>query len=622
MGSYLLRFCVFFLIFFIGQVCAWAKENGDICSVQILSIKTARALHNGNKPLLSEYWVKTTLPDNWNFKRSNSEKKVWYRIDWQQLCEDGIATPVTVVLQSIQMAGEVYVNDQQIWRDQNVTEPLSRSWNRPRYFQLPRSYLREGINTLWIKAISVPGQPLGLGGFYLGDPNKMQMLYDKLIWNSRTVILINIILAVALAIMLFFVWIVDRRQTAYGWYAISIVFWLIFISNFLATSAWPFSNSYVIARVNTIALLLTTMSFSLFILRFAKQRLFYVECIFWLVIEFLVVLTWFIADINLCIAQVLSLIIGTFIFLFACIQPLCFGLRQRQKEIVFFALGWLLVLGAYIYDLLLLLNLVFNPIALTSYVSIFVTLYIICIIGWRHAHYIKQIASFNDELSISVTRAKRELSVVLEQEYALSMENTRLQDRLQIANDLHDGLGGSLVHLMASVEMAKPFYSSKEVIAMLSLIRNDLRQAIDSSSSQSVKVPETPHEWLAQVRHRYSTLFEELGLEFKWYIERSWKTVPTAIQCLALTRLIEEALTNVIKHSHAHFVEISLKLPKNDVLILTIEDNGLGFDVEAVAQSGMSIGMRSMKMRISRVGGHLEVLSRPGKTTLIATLNL
>lgn len=617
-----MKFILALLFLIIGNLFAWGNEIAEQCEVKTIAVKTARALADGSKPSEGADWITTTLPDNWNLRRSNVEKVVWYRIDWQQICQTDKKTPVSLVLHSIQMAGEVYVNDQQLWRDQSLVEPLSRSWNLPRYWQLPRGYLRDGVNTLWIKAISVPGQPIGSGQVYLGSPSEMQALYDKLNWNSRTIILINIILAVTMALMLFFIWVADRKQTAFGWYSLSIVFWLMFISNFLTISPWPFSSSYMIARINTIAMLLTSISFGMFILRFSRQRLPHIERFCWCVVVVLALSTYLVSDENMSIPQTASLIAASVIFLCSCVQPLFHGLRNGQRDVVLFASGWMVVLCAYLHDLLLVLNIIYDHVALSAYVSLVVTLCLTCIIGLRHAQYIRKIASFNDELSASITNAKNELSTALKQEYALSMENTRLQDRLQIAHDLHDGLGGSLVHMMASIGLNKVNYSAKEVTSMLSLIRNDLRQAIDSASSEGVKVPSSPDEWIAPVRHRYTTLFDELGLDFRWDIESEWLVVPTAMQCLALTRLIEEALTNVIKHSHAHFIQVSLQLPRSDELILVIEDDGLGFDVDAVLQSGMSVGMRSMRMRISRIGGTLNVTSKPGKTTLTATLKL
>ncbi|MDR9778850.1 hypothetical protein RJJ65_40600, partial [Rhizobium hidalgonense] len=58
----------------------------------------------------------------------------------------------------------------------------------------------------------------------------------------------------------------------------------------------------------------------------------------------------------------------------------------------------------------------------------------------------------------------------------------------------------------------------------------------------------------------------------------------------------------------------------NDELVLVIEDNGIGFDMEAVKKAGMSIGLKSMQTRLERLGGHLDVQSKTGKTCLTARI--
>ena len=206
---------------------------------------------------------------------------------------------------------------------------------------------------------------------------------------------------------------------------------------------------------------------------------------------------------------------------------------------------------------------------------------------------------------------------------AQKLANARQQDRLRLTHDLHDGLGGELVHMIASVEQGgSSALSRPQVLSMLKLIRNDLRQSIDSNNSAQVRVPATPQEWLAPLRRRFNDLFEALGIGCDWQFPQSWRTPPNALQYLALTRLIEEALTNVIKHSQARQVRLTLTQPEADALLLQIEDNGVGFDVQAVDASGLGIGMRSMAVRVARVGGLLGIESAPGRTALTARVVL
>lgn len=223
--------------------------------------------------------------------------------------------------------------------------------------------------------------------------------------------------------------------------------------------------------------------------------------------------------------------------------------------------------------------------------------------------------------TFDITEQKKteQLRAELEQQ---QLSNARLQERLTLTHDLHDGLGGALVHMIAFVEQGEGAIEREQMLSMLKLIRNDLRQTIDSNTSPQIKVPASQQEWLAPLRHRFSTLLDTLDIQCEWQFASAWRTAPNALQYLAMTRLIEEALTNVIKHSQASQVRFYSHQPEADVLVLEIEDNGVGFDVEAVDASGLGIGMRSMATRIARVGGALQIESRPGRTLLTTRVQL
>jgi hypothetical protein len=71
---------------------------------------------------------------------------------------------VALAVVNIVMAGEVFVNSELIWRDQSLVEPLSRSWNMPRYWLLPKALLKEQGNSIWVRVHGLSSQTPGLGG--------------------------------------------------------------------------------------------------------------------------------------------------------------------------------------------------------------------------------------------------------------------------------------------------------------------------------------------------------------------------------------------------------------------------------------------------------------------------
>jgi signal transduction histidine kinase len=83
---------------------------------------------------------------------------------------------------------------------------------------------------------------------------------------------------------------------------------------------------------------------------------------------------------------------------------------------------------------------------------------------------------------------------------------------------------------------------------------------------------------------------------------------------VAVFRVVQEALTNALKYSRASEVVVRLD-GRMDRLLLSISDNGTGFDVQAAWGSGL--GLLSMRERLEAVGGTIEVHSRPGSHTRI-----
>jgi signal transduction histidine kinase len=82
-------------------------------------------------------------------------------------------------------------------------------------------------------------------------------------------------------------------------------------------------------------------------------------------------------------------------------------------------------------------------------------------------------------------------------------------------------------------------------------------------------------------------------------------------------RIAQEALTNVVRHAHAHEVTVELHEKKGE-LHLDVRDDGVGFEVAPVrdqAVRGNSLGLLSMEERATLAGGRLEFKSAPGEGT-------
>ena len=85
---------------------------------------------------------------------------------------------------------------------------------------------------------------------------------------------------------------------------------------------------------------------------------------------------------------------------------------------------------------------------------------------------------------------------------------------------------------------------------------------------------------------------------------------------LFLYRLLQESISNIVKHSQANTIDIDLSYV-NNILNLAVSDNGIGFDVTEMMENGNGLGLLNMKRRTNLLGGNVVIQSKPGSGTHI-----
>ena len=205
--------------------------------------------------------------------------------------------------------------------------------------------------------------------------------------------------------------------------------------------------------------------------------------------------------------------------------------------------------------------------------------------------------------------------------------NVQETERRQIAHDLHDEIGQSLTAMKLGLREANTALTSGPTASLLTDSLTILDQVIQQVRNLALDLR--------------PSLLDELGLvpALKWYIKRQgeragWETeyaaqldenhLPPGVE-IACFRIVQEALTNVARHAEATHVQVTVTKQDNQ-LLLVIEDNGQGFNVERAktrARTGLSIGLLGMEERARLVGGELTVTSSPKTgTKLTASLPL
>ena len=614
------------LLMWLAALVLWLPGGvlADTCAPRILAVQAAPAL-DGARPLTG--WVGVTLPDVWSRRWPAHGDSGWYRIDWERSCTNG--EPVALGIDGISVAGEVYNNGDLLWRDAFLVEPLSRSWNVPRWWVLPESGLQPGVNTVWVRAVGPAALGPGLRAVRLGDASTVAAQHYRTEWRQRTLYLINAVLCGMAGALFSVVWTLRRNTpagAAYGWFGLMALTWLAYLTTYLAYTQWPWPDALARSRFSMVALVGYVLSACLFTLRFGGQRLPRTERMLWALAALGAGTAVFVPD------DVAGLWFGRvwqgamWVFMFNCLQFQWHAWRPRpegRKQLhMLLALCWLAVMALTVTTLIPGVDRWNVARNWAAFSGLLVISLVMLLLGAQLMQRVRSVERFNRALEQGVAEARAQLAQALAREHTRALEHTRLQERIQLAHDLHDGLGGSLIRSIALVEQAPQPLPNERVLSLLKMLRDDLRQVIDQGSSAGAQVPATPVQWAAPLRHRFTRILDEMGVTSLWDMPPHWQGRPSALQCLGLTRLVEEALSNTIKHSRARQVRVQCTQPQGGALCLRIEDDGVGFDVEAVRHAGLSVGMRSMMARAERIGGALEVVSSSAGTKLTVKLAL
>ncbi len=591
-----------------------AYQYATQCHAELQHIQSAKGIGPEGKarPQATQWQTISSTPDYWNDRWPNFSGTVWYKLTWQFHCDEKQNQPMMLALSFINMAGQVYINDHFLWQNKSLEEPLSRNWNMPRRWILPVGILKTGENTVYIRVEGISELNPGIGFVHLGDYETTMAKHEHYWLEMRDLLTYTLCLEIALGLIAAFVWLFRRKESAFGYYAIATSLWVLYVGMNLIVEPLLGVKTLDFARIQSLILLTFACFTCFYSWRFANFKFpqFERSLIGLFFISLLLVLCTPAPYLGVLLRGIS--VVGIGVYLLNCMIYPVIAYRSKQPEAYCLAFVMFLVyLPLSVHDCFTIYQHEGN--LLIVYASPFTAVILACIFALRLTRSMDGIERFNTRLARTVKQVRTELEDSLMHSHQLELKNAKLQERIQFAHDLHDGVGSSLVRSMASIEHNSENLNNRQFLSVLKHLRDDLRQVIDHGSSLDTAVPETPILWVAPTRHRFNQLFDELGVMVCWNIPDSWQAVITPVDCIALQRVLEECLTNVLKHSHADRVDVCMSF-ENQELIAFVQDNGVGFDTTAVKESGLSVGLKSMSTRLVKINAELEVESKPGCT--------
>jgi two-component system NarL family sensor kinase len=224
-------------------------------------------------------------------------------------------------------------------------------------------------------------------------------------------------------------------------------------------------------------------------------------------------------------------------------------------------------------------------------------------------------------------RQKQERELIrLKEEYEQEVLRSQLEIQEStmktIAQELHDNIGQSLSVIKLWMSMApidksheafEGVQNSKEMLQKVIREMADLTKSLHTDRIADIGLSEAINFDLASIRRAgvLKIQFETAGDEFLFPDQKS----------IFIFRMYQEMINNIIKHSQATQVKIHILYTINNIFVLTVEDNGVGFDVtkKRETSSGSSgLGLKSMQNRAKLIGADLSIKSEPGRGTTVS----
>ncbi len=245
----------------------------------------------------------------------------------------------------------------------------------------------------------------------------------------------------------------------------------------------------------------------------------------------------------------------------------------------------------------------------------------------RIAERTADLTATNTELQKEIEERKRMGEALQRSEKELHFLSSRLlsiqeAERRRVALELHDSVAQNLVAsslflrlcLDATPDCPAPGASLERVFSMLGESIDELRRIIDGlrpSILEDLGICSAVDSYCAKFQKRSH------GIEVKLEIAAQEGDIPKELK-IVIYRLLQEALSNVLKHSGANSVKVFLR-KRDEGIELGIEDDGAGFDAEGPQTHGWGygIGLSSMRERAHLSGGAISIQSRKGIGTTV-----
>jgi signal transduction histidine kinase len=525
--------------------------------------------------------------------------------------KDGAREAWSVYLPRFFSAVEVSVNGVEILdsrRDPAANRPDRAT---PQIAVIPASLLRDGTNDLAIR-LYLWGPISGfLDRVYVGPDEGLRPYYDK-----RTLLFVTLPMVFAawqaiLAVILTIMWVMRRHEPAYGALALAMALGAMqaLLRSAMDDPVYPALNATLIASTPLEAGLVLSFGILFFGRRWPRTLgpLIFIPGV-------TIALIGLFAD-NETLRRSFVVIglpaVILYLILLAVVVAAA-DLRRRDVPSLLLGCAVTIVLTCLIHDVLEVAHIIPDDRLFFTRLSYSAMLVAIGAgLTWRFARALNRVDGFAAHLAIQLREAEEKLKESFAREQERERAAALARERTRLMRDLHDGLGGQLVSIVALSERGEAGGIGDAARAAL----KDLRLVIDSMDDIGGDLMLALGSW----RDRVTAQLRPHDIALDWHAVPPGLPVHPELRpwhVIQVVRILDEAVTNAVKHAGAKRIAVSIETLRDDVGeafgTITVSDDGKGFAPRGDAAQGQAKagrGLSNMQNRAASCGAVFELIS-------------
>ncbi len=597
----------------LGALLAWSGATSAAPpSTQLITQALAVAGNGERFPEGDPAAATVALPDDWSETNPRQDGGVWYRVEFDPGRALDRNDLLGLYVHRACSALDVYLNGRRIHSGGQPADPLARDCHYPQLVSLPGGLVLSQGNVLdlHVRGHSLPhvasrDRAGGLSELRIGAYDELAARHaEAVFWNVSLVKIVNLALATLGAVMVLLAW-RQRRDAPLGYYGL-MALGLALLSARHWWRAVPLDN----ATVEFLFCLAFTPVLALavqFLLSYAGVRSRMIEA----------------AMLAQCVVMPMSLLMAGPSRLFAMTSAwyvvlalettgamllhLRISWRDRRSDFWPMALALAATSAVMLHELAVQRG--WLPLPPAPRLQVLLPL-ILLAFGVRLLLQRVGNAAAVPDMRYAIDARVRELTAEIERTHAQQadarIEQVTEKERKRIAADLHDDLGAKLLTIVHTSESERISTLAREAL-------EEMRLSVRGLTGKPVRLSDALADWRAETVMRLGQANVEI--DWKSLAEDSEQVLP-ARAYVQTTRILREAVNNIIKHSGASHVKVRCAIT-GEQFGMNIQDNGKGIPMELDGKLDRGHGMTSMKQRAKQMQGQCLVESGPGYGTVI-----